>query len=143
MTTMEPLVAALAKEFTGETLALPLPRVDYADAMERFGVDRPDLRYGMEIKDVADLAALTDFKVFQQARESGHRIRGLCAPGGGTKYSRKDLDGLTEFSNSFGTRGLVMAEGRGGRPDRARPPNSSQPRRNPPSANASAPARAT
>jgi aspartyl-tRNA synthetase len=107
MNAMEPLVATLAKEFTGETIALPLPRLDYHDVMERFGNDRPDLRYGMELKDVADLAAETDFKVFQQARESGHRIRGLCAPGGGSKYSRKDLDGLTEYIAGFGARGLV------------------------------------
>ena len=107
MTAMEPLVAALALEFTGETIALPLPRLDHHDVMERFGNDRPDLRYGLELKDLADLAAETDFKVFQQARESGHRIRGLCAPGGGQKYSRKDLDGLTEYANGFGTKGLV------------------------------------
>jgi aspartyl-tRNA synthetase len=107
MTAMEPLVAALAREFTGEEIALPLPRLEYHDVMERYGNDRPDLRYGMELKDVADLAAETEFKVFQQARESGHRIRGLRAPGGGQKYSRKDLDGLTEFAASFGTKGLV------------------------------------
>ena len=75
--------------------------------MERYGNDRPDLRYGVELKDVADIAAETEFKVFQAAREAGHRIRGLCAAGGGEKYSRKDLDGLTEFANTFGTKGLV------------------------------------
>jgi aspartyl-tRNA synthetase len=107
MTMLEPLVVALAKEFTGEELATPLPRLAYHDCMERFGVDRPDLRFGMELKDVADLAAETEFKVFQQAREHGHRIRGLCAPGGGEKYSRKDLDGLTEFAGTFGAKGLV------------------------------------
>jgi len=107
MTTMEPVVAALAKEFTGETLSLPLPRLDYHDVMERYGNDRPDLRYGMELKDLADLATETEFKVFQQAKEYGNRIRGLCAPGGGQKYSRKDLDGLTEFAGTFGAKGLV------------------------------------
>ena len=107
MTLMEPLVAAVAREFTGEAITLPLPRVDYRDAMERFGNDRPDLRYGMELKDLADLAAETDFKVFQLARENGLRIRGLCAPGGAERYSRKDLDGLTEFAGGFGTKGLV------------------------------------
>jgi aspartyl-tRNA synthetase len=105
--TMEHLVVALAKEFGGEDLKTPLPRLAHQDAMERFGVDRPDLRFGMEVQDVADLAALTEFKVFQQARELGHRIRGVCAPGGGARYSRKDLDGLTEFAGSFGTKGLV------------------------------------
>ncbi len=105
--TMEVLVAAMAKEFTGEEIKLPLPRLDYHDAMERFGNDRPDLRYGMELKDVADIADQTEFKVFQQAKESGHRIRGLCAPGGGTRYSRKDLDGLTELIGGMGAKGLV------------------------------------
>jgi len=86
---------------------LPLPRLDYHDAMERFGSDRPDLRFGMEIRDVADLAAGTEFKVFQNALHSGHRIRGLCAPGAGATSSRKDLDGLTEFVAGLGARGLV------------------------------------
>jgi aspartyl-tRNA synthetase len=104
---METLVAAIAREFTGEVLPLPLPRLDYQDVMERFGNDRPDLRYGMELKDVADVAATTEFKVFQQAAEAGHRIRGICAPGGGERYSRKDLDGLTEYAASFGARGLI------------------------------------
>lgn len=107
MTTMEGLIAALAKEFGGEDLALPLPRVEYHDAMERFGSDRPDLRYGLELKDLADIAEQTEFRVFQQAKEAGNRIRGLCAPGGGQKYSRKDLDGLTEFAGTFGAKGLV------------------------------------
>jgi aspartyl-tRNA synthetase len=106
MTAMEPLVAALAQEFTGAEIALPLPRTEYHDAVERFGSDRPDLRYAMELKDLADLAAETGFKVFEQARAAGQRIRGLCAPGG-AKYSRKDLDGLTEFAATFGTKGLV------------------------------------
>lgn len=107
LSTMERAVAALAREFTGEELALPLPRLDYHDAVERFGSDRPDLRFGLELKDVADLAARTEFKVFQQARGHGHRIRGLCAPGAGPKFSRKDLDGLTEFVGTFGAKGLV------------------------------------
>jgi aspartyl-tRNA synthetase len=104
--TMEHVVAAIAKELTGHQVTLPLPRVDYHDAVERFGVDRPDYRFGMELKDVADLAAETEFKVFQMARDAGHRIRGLCAPGAGT-YSRKELDGLTEFVGTYGAKGLV------------------------------------
>jgi aspartyl-tRNA synthetase len=107
MSAMEPLVAAMAREFTGREPSLPLPRLDYHDAVERFGSDRPDLRYGMELKDLADLADLTEFKVFKLAREFGHRIRGLCAPGGAARYSRKDLDGLTEFAAGFGAKGLV------------------------------------
>ena len=97
----------MAREFTGQEVALPLPRLEYHDVMERFGSDRPDLRYGVELKDVADIAEQTEFKVFQQAKEFGHRIRGLCATGGGTRYSRKDLDGLAEFVGGMGAKGLV------------------------------------
>lgn len=104
--TMEHVVAALAKELTGQEITLPLPRVDYHDAVERYGVDRPDYRFGMELKDVADLAAETEFKVFQMARDAGHRIRGLCAPGA-ARYTRKELDGLTEFVGTYGAKGLI------------------------------------
>ena len=105
--TMEHLVAAMAREFGGEELTLPLPRIDYAEAMERFGNDRPDLRYGMELKDLADIAATTEFKVFQIAASAGQRIRGICVPGGGEVYSRKDLDALTDYAKSFGAGGLI------------------------------------
>jgi aspartyl-tRNA synthetase len=105
--TMEKLVARMAREFGGEELALPLPRLDYHDVMERFGSDRPDLRYGLELKDLADIAAQTEFKVFQQALEFGHRIRGICAPAAALRYSRKDMDGLTEFIGGMGAKGLV------------------------------------
>ncbi|HEU5117166.1 MAG TPA: aspartate--tRNA ligase [Isosphaeraceae bacterium] len=107
LATMENLVAAIAKEFSGEELTLPLPRVDYHDAMERFGVDRPDYRFGVELKDLADIAKQTEFKVLHQALDAGNRVRGLCAPGGGERYSRKDLDELTEAIKVFGARGLV------------------------------------
>src|SRR5262249_5549420 len=79
--TMEILVARMAKEFGGEEIALPLPRLEYHDVVERFGSDRPDMRFGMEVKDIADIAALTEFRVFHQARDAGKRIRGVCAPG--------------------------------------------------------------
>jgi aspartyl-tRNA synthetase len=105
--TMEILVAAMAREFGGEELTLPLPRLDYHDVMERYGSDRPDLRYGLELKDLAAIAAQTEFKVFQNARDAGHRIRGLCAPGGGARYSRKDLDGMTEYIGGMGAKGLI------------------------------------
>ncbi len=105
--TMEILVAAMAREFHGEEITLPLPRLDYHDVVERFGSDRPDLRYGIELKDVADIAGETEFKVFQQARDAGHRLRGICVPGAGGRYSRKDLDGLAEHIGGMGAKGLV------------------------------------
>jgi aspartyl-tRNA synthetase len=105
--TMEILVAAMAREFGGQEIELPLPRLDYHDVMERFGSDRPDMRYGLELKDLADIADQTEFKVFRAAKEAGHRLRGICAPGGGGRYSRKDLDGLSEFLTGMGAKGLV------------------------------------
>ncbi len=105
--TMEVLVAAMAREFGGEELTLPLPRLDYHDVMERYGTDRPDLRFGMELVDLADVAEMTEFKVLRQAKELGHRIRGLCVPGGGGRYSRKDIDGLTEYVGGMGAKGLI------------------------------------
>jgi len=105
--TMEILVARMASEFGGEDLTLPLPRLEYHDVMERFGTDRPDLRYGLELKDVADIALQTEFRVFQQAKDAGHRLRGICAPGGAARYSRKDLDGLAEFVGGLGAKGLI------------------------------------
>ncbi len=105
--TMEILVAQMAQEFGGQEIELPLPRLEYHDAMERFGSDRPDLRYGLELKDLADIADQTEFKVFRQAKEAGLRLRGICAPGGGALYSRKDLDGLADFIGGMGAKGLV------------------------------------
>lgn len=104
--TIERLVARLGEEFGGGAPALPLPRLDYRDAMERYGVDRPDLRFGVEIRDVADIAARVEFQVFQKALEYGHRVRGINAPGG-SKFSRKELDGLVEYAKTFGAKGLV------------------------------------
>jgi len=105
--TMEVLVAAMAREFGSEELKLPLPRLEYDDVAERYGTDRPDLRFGMELSDLADVAEMTEFKVLRHARELGHRIRGLCVPGGGGRYSRKDLDGLAEFVGGMGAKGLL------------------------------------
>lgn len=105
--TMEHLVEGIAAEMTGEDLTIPLPRLEYHDAMERFGVDRPDLRFGVELKDLADVAGMTEFQVFRQAIDAGHRVRGLCAPGGAQEYTRRDLDAMTEAVKQFGAKGLV------------------------------------
>ncbi|MFM1802448.1 MAG: hypothetical protein RJA81_1800 [Planctomycetota bacterium] len=106
MNAMEPLVANLAKEFTGSAPDLPLPRIDYKEAMEKYGVDRPDLRFGMEIQDLADLAPRTTFQVIQIAVNNGDRVRGLCAPGG-ARFTRKELDELTAFVGEYGAKGLI------------------------------------
>jgi len=102
------LVARMAKEILGLELALPLPRMSYDEAMERFGHDAPDLRFGMEIVDLTDLARETEFRVFRSAAESGQRVRGINAKGASDRYSRKGIDELTAYAvESFGAKGLA------------------------------------
>jgi len=87
---------------------LPLPRMTYDEALERFGHDAPDLRFGMELIDLTDLALDVDFQVFRNAAEGGGRVRGINAQGAADRYSRKLIDELTRFvCESFGARGLA------------------------------------
>ncbi len=102
------LVARLAKEILGIELTLPLPRMTYDEAMERFGHDAPDLRFGMELVDLTDLAAKTEFRVFRGVADSGGRVRGINAVGAADKYSRKGIDELTAYiQEDFGAKGLA------------------------------------
>ena len=102
------LCVKLAKEILGIELETPLPRMTYDEAMRRFGHDAPDLRFGMEIVDCTDLAKEAEFRVFKSVAESGGFVRGINAKGAADKYSRKDIDGLTEFvQNDFGAKGLA------------------------------------
>jgi aspartyl-tRNA synthetase len=103
---MEELIAAVFREVKGKQLSLPLPRLSYAEAMERYGTDKPDTRFGLELKDIADIAGASDFKVFLQAIESGGRVKGLSAPGLAV-LSRKELDDLTNEAKVFGAKGLA------------------------------------
>lgn len=102
------LVARVAKEIVNLDVELPLPRMTYDEAMERFGHDAPDLRYGMELVDITDLAAEAEFRVFRSVAESNGRVRGFNAKGAKDNYSRKDIDGLTEYvQQDFGAKGLA------------------------------------
>ena len=102
------LMARLAKEILGLELSLPLPRMTYDEAMERFGHDAPDLRFGMELVDLTDLAAEAEFRVFRSVADSGGRVRGINAKQAADKYSRKGIDGLTDYVIAdFGARGLA------------------------------------
>jgi aspartyl-tRNA synthetase len=84
----------------------PFPRLSYYDAMERYGTDKPDLRYGVEIRDLSDIAGQSDFTVFRSALQEGGRVRGICAPGF-ANYSRRQLDELAAFVQARGAKGLV------------------------------------
>ena len=102
------LVARMAKEILGLELSLPLPRMTYDEAMERFGHDAPDLRFGMELIDLTDLAAECEFRVFRGTAESGGRVRAINAKGAAGSYSRKGIDELTAYVvEDFGARGLA------------------------------------
>jgi len=87
-------------------LASPWPRLTYQEAMQRFGKDNPDMRFGMELLDITDLASGSGFKVFEGAIASGGHVRGLNASGLGD-YSRKQIDELVEYVSQFGARGLA------------------------------------
>jgi len=98
------LIAAVVPE--KRLLSTPWPRLRYQEAMERFGKDNPDLRFGMELTDISDLAEGSGFKVFESVVASGGHVRGLNASGLGD-YSRRQIDELTEYVAQFGAKGLA------------------------------------
>jgi aspartyl-tRNA synthetase len=102
----ERLMAHLWKVGLGVELSTPFRRMSYAEAMARYGTDKPDLRFGMELVDVADIFAASELRVFQNALASGGQIKGIVAPGCGG-YSRKQIDDLTQLARQFGAGGLV------------------------------------
>ena len=102
------LVVRLAKEILGLEVKTPLPRMTYDEAMERFGHDAPDLRFGMELTDCTELAKEAEFRVFRETAEAGGRVRGINAKGAAGQFSRKRLDELTDWVKlDFGAKGLV------------------------------------
>ena len=101
------LVQKLAKQELGIDVKLPLPRMTYDEAMDRFGHDAPDLRFGLELVDCTDLAAKSDFRVFSSVAASGGRVRAINAKKGAEHYSRRGIDTLTEYVAGFGAKGLA------------------------------------
>ena len=103
----EALYAGLARDLRPDLqLATPFPRLTYAEAMRRFGTDKPDIRYGLELHDFTEIVRNTEFAVFRTAVESGGSVEGLCVPGGAS-FSRREIDELTEAVKAMGARGLV------------------------------------
>jgi aspartyl-tRNA synthetase len=104
---MEGLYTGLFESLSSKRIQQkPFPRLTYADSMLRYGNDKPDLRFGMEIRDVTDIVAASEFGVFAKAAESGGVVRGIVAPGQ-ADISRSQIDQLTEFCRTFGAKGLV------------------------------------
>ncbi|PIE25136.1 MAG: aspartate--tRNA ligase [Planctomycetota bacterium] len=106
---MEGVMQHAFREAVGVELQLPFPRMSYEEAMRRFGSDKPDLRFGMELVDVSELVAGCEFKVFTGALESGGQVKAICVEGG-AEYSRKQIEALTEFAKEFGAKGLAWAK---------------------------------
>ena len=103
---LEGLMAAIVAGVGEGPLELPLPTLTYDEAMLRFGSDKPDLRYALEITELSDLFAASGFQVFRNALEAGGVVRAIRAPGGG-RLSRAQIDDLTELAKAHGARGMA------------------------------------
>ena len=106
----ERTMAALWEEVLGVELETPFARLTYAEAMERYGTDKPDLRFGMEFVDVTDVLRETGFRLFSGTRESGDRIKGVVARGGADRLSRKELDALNDVARKAGAPGCLWVK---------------------------------
>ncbi|MBE6718358.1 MAG: aspartate--tRNA ligase [Ruminococcaceae bacterium] len=98
------------KDFLGKDIETPIQRMTYAEAMERFGSDKPDLRFGFELKNISDLVKDCSFKVFAGAIENGGSVRAINVKGGGARFSRKEVDSLGEFVKTYRAKGLAWAK---------------------------------
>ncbi len=105
----EGMVARLFRETRGLELTPPFPRLTYAEAMDRYGTDRPDIRFGMEIVDLTGIAAGCSFKVFREVADRGGTVRAINASGC-ADFTRRELDQLTEFVAQFGAKGLAWVK---------------------------------
>ncbi|NLW25531.1 MAG: aspartate--tRNA ligase [Clostridia bacterium] len=106
LTLMEEMIAFVFKETLGKTIKTPFPRLTYQEAMDKYGSDKPDLRFGLELKDITDIVKNCQFKVFAQTVAQGGMVKGINAKGC-AGYSRKDIDDLTKFVNIYGAKGLA------------------------------------
>ena len=102
----ERMLAFLFKEVLGVEVSLPIQRMTWQEAMDRFGSDKPDIRFGMELTDVSDVVKDCDFAVFKGALENGGSVRGINAKGQGA-MPRKKIDKLVEFAKGYGAKGLA------------------------------------
>ncbi len=108
---IEGMFARLMEQVVGKPIETPFPRMSYEDALNRYGSDKPDTRFGMELVDITDIAGKCEFKVFRGVAESSGLVRGICAP---KQFSRKEIDGLTDFVKEHGAKGLAWFKAEGG-----------------------------
>jgi aspartyl-tRNA synthetase len=104
---MEGLFTSMVEEIAPDVrLVKPFPRLSYADVLSRYGTDKPDLRYGLELRDISDLVVQTDFSLFSKTVAEGGCVKGICAPGC-AGYSRHQMDELNTLAKDFGAGGLL------------------------------------
>lgn len=104
----EGVIARVFKEILGVEVTLPIREMTYRQAIDEYGIDRPDLRFEMKLKDISDIAQASQFQVFTGTVKKGGVVKGLCAVGGGLKYSRNDIEKtLTQYAADFGAKGLA------------------------------------
>lgn len=108
MSVVEGMIAHVFKHALKKEIPLPLRRMSYQEAMDKYGCDKPDLRYGMEIKNLTPVFEKSGFKIFDETIANGGEIRGLClTPPAGVEFSRKDFDDLTKWIQTYGAKGLA------------------------------------
>ncbi|MFP4878745.1 aspartate--tRNA ligase [Mammaliicoccus sciuri] len=106
----EGLMKRIMKDVKGIDITTPFPRMTYAEAMERYGIDKPDTRFGMELINLSELASKMDFKVFKSAVENGGEVKAIVVEDGAADYSRKDIDQLQSFASIYGAKGLAWVK---------------------------------
>ena len=106
---IEELFIEIVEKLSAKRIVKPFPKLTYAEAMERFGTDKPDMRFGVELVDLGDIVAKSEFQVFRNALEKGGRVKAILGPGTGN-YSRKQIDDITELAKGFGAKGLVTIQ---------------------------------
>lgn len=104
---VEGLIVKAMKDVKGIDVPTPFPRMTYQEAMDRFGCDKPDTRFEMELVDLAAVMADVDFKVFKSALENGGQVKAINAKGASDKYSRKNIDQMADYLKRFGAKGLA------------------------------------
>ncbi len=105
----ENMISRLFEDILGVKLPQPMPRLTWRECMERFGSDKPDIRFGFELKDISSIAKASGFKVFNEAAS----VRCIVIDGGADKFTRKDIDSLTEFVKGLGVKGLAWHKAEG------------------------------
>lgn len=106
-TMTEGLLKRVMKETLGVDIKTPIQRITWNEAMDRFGSDKPDIRFGMELKDVAEAVRPAGFKVFDSVLENGGQVKAIAVPNGAEKYSRKQIEQKQEYIKRFGAKGLA------------------------------------